>query len=574
MKIYDILFLLDEDQHFSKVTWGNPKMKEMYRLLFSSWISRQTVFSDAFPLISHDMFGEFLWDEDTFYYERLPAPEGRSYLLLKKRDDQSYLFTQALDRISEGVQLYDKNAYAVFFNKISRSISRIPDSVSVEGRHLLDMYDLEENVSTTLTCLHTQSPVINRVDHYKSSDGISIATANTAYPIRRGNELIGAVVFEQNKEVVDSCVHKMEEIDKALRLYEDHSHITRFSGYTFEHIIGHGEKLLHAISIARKVARQDSAVLLVGETGTGKEIFAQSLHRESKRKNKKFVALNCAAIPDSLIESILFGTQKGSFTGSEDKPGYFEEAEGGTLFLDELNSMSLNMQSKILRAIQENTFRRVGGQKDIKMNVRIISSCNEDPFRAIGENHFRKDLFYRLSTVMIELPPVREHIEDLDELIHFHLDAISFRYVHAFTKVDPEAADILKSYSWPGNVRELFHTLDYAQNVADCDTLRPEHLPSYLLKSRRNTGGQPSVKSETNDGVIAASPDFASPGSPKNLTVDFSKEDLQTIMDRHENMILKAALEHFGYNITKTADALGLRRQSLQYRIKKYGIII
>ena len=150
---------------------------------------------------------------------------------------------------------------------------------------------------------------------------------------------------------------------------------TRFSGYTFEHVVGHGEALQRAITIAQKIAPQESSVLLVGETGTGKEVFAQSIHRCSSRKDKKFVALNCAAIPESLIESLLFGTQKGSFTGSENRAGYFEEAEGGTLFLDEMNSMSLAMQSKILRSLQERSFRCVGGQKDIKMNVRIISSC-------------------------------------------------------------------------------------------------------------------------------------------------------------------------------------------------------
>ena len=222
----------------------------------------------------------------------------------------------------------------------------------------------------------------------------------------------------------------MAQAEKALRDFQPNTPPTRFSGYTFEHIIGNGENLQKAVRIARKIAPQNNSVLLVGETGTGKEIFAQSIHRCSPRKDKKFVALNCAAIPETLIESLLFGTQKGSFTGSENKVGYFEEAEGGTLFLDEMNSMSLAMQSKILRALQENSFRRVGGQKDISMDVRIISSCNKDPFLCIKENELRKDLFYRLSTVMIELPPLRNHKEDLEELIQYHLRSTVFQYVH------------------------------------------------------------------------------------------------------------------------------------------------
>lgn len=554
MNIYDILFLLDSEQHFLHVEWGNPRSEAMYHLLFTGWISRNTTADSVFSLSADGDAGELFWDDDHFFYDRKPAPDHCSYLFLKKRDDREYLFINALDHIADGIQLYDKNACAVYFNKKSRSISQIPDEMSVEGRHVLDMYELEEDVSTTLTCLHTQSPVINRVDHYKSNDGISIATANTAYPIRRGRELVGAVVFEQTSEIVKTYIQRMEKIDKALKLYEDHSHHVRFTGYSFEHIIGHGEKLQHAVFIAKKVARQDSSVLLVGETGTGKEIFAQSIHRESERRDKKFVALNCAAIPDSLIESILFGTQKGSFTGSEDKPGYFEEANGGTLFLDELNSMSLNMQSKILRALQENTFRRVGGQKDIKMDVRIISSCNEDPFRAIGENHFRKDLFYRLSTVMIELPPVREHKEDLNELIIYHLNATAFNYVHAFAEIDPEVREIFNAYSWPGNVRELFHVLDYAQNVAECDILKAQYLPTYLTKI---------VKDEKKE----------TPPQVQNVSIDFANHDLQSLMDKYEQGIIVKALEHYGYNITKTAEVLRIRRQSLQYRIKKYGII-
>lgn len=570
MKIYDVLFLLDPQQHLIAVEWGNPKIEETYHLLFTGWILRKEKLLSVFPQLGEDESGMFSWDKDFFYYEKRQAPDNCFYFFLKKRDDKEYLMAKALDHIAEGIQIYDKNACAVYFNSASRRISHIPDSISVEGRYLLDMYDLDENVSTAMTCLRTQSPVINRVDHYKSNDGVSIATANTSYPIHLGKELAGVVVFEQESATVKSNIQKMEEIGKALQNYNNHTHQIRFTGYSFDHIIGHGEKLERAISIAKKVARQDSSILLVGETGTGKEIFAQSIHRESRRKEKKFVAINCAAIPDPLIESLLFGTQKGSFTGSENKAGYFEEADGGTLFLDELNSMSLNMQSKILRAIQENTFRRVGGQKDIRMDVRIISSCNEDPFRSIAENHFRKDLFYRLSTVMIELPALREHKEDLEELIRYHLDATSFQYVHALSHIDPKVMERLQEYSWPGNVRELYHVLDYAQNVADSDTFCLEHLPGYLLKTHNTVAGT----------ITAGDPAEKTVQKPKNASVeagtpiDFASNDLQSLMDGYERQIILQALERYGYNITKTADVLGLRRQSLQYRIKKYSIII
>ena len=299
------------------------------------------------------------------------------------------------------------------------------------------------------------------------------------------------MAFEQTKEIVAAIKEKMIEAEQALDNFKKTSPETRFSGYTFDNVIGHGKALQEAVTIAKKIAPQNSSVLLVGETGTGKEIFAQSIHKSSKRSQKKFVALNCAAIPDSLIESMLFGTQKGSFTGSENRPGFFEEAQGGTLFLDELNSMSLSMQSKIIRALQENSFRRVGGQKDISMDVRIISSCNKDPFQCIADNQLRKDLFYRLSTVMIELPSLSMHMEDLEELVRYHLSATAYQYVHSATSLDDQVMELFQSYSWPGNVRELFHVLDYAQNLADGDIISLEHLPSYLLKEQKKTKKAP-----------------------------------------------------------------------------------
>lgn len=552
MDFYDVLFTLDLDGRFQTVAWGSEEAKKLYHLLFESWVARRRRAASVFPIHAGQESGSFRWDEDTFDYRFLPGPGESTYLLLSREDHRAYLFARALDQVAEGVQIYDKNACAVYFNKVSRKISHIPSGVDPQGRHLLDLYNLDESVSTTMTALRTQSPVINRVDHFKASDDTSIATANTSYPILREGELLGAVVFEQTEEIVQRNIKRMEETQRALKSFASRGSQITFSGYTFENVIGHSQRLRDAVAIAQKVAPQNSPVLLVGETGTGKEIFAQSIHQASPRRSKKFLAINCAAIPETLIESLLFGTQKGSFTGSEDKAGYFEEASGGTLFLDELNSMSLAMQSKILRVIQENTFRRVGGNKDLKLDVRIISSCNEDPFRAIADNQFRRDLFYRLSTVMLELPPLREHLEDLEELVRYHLNATSYQYVHGITEVDPQVYAILRSYHWPGNVRELFHVLDYAQNVADSSTMRPEHLPSYLLKSRT---------------APAASADTAP-------AIDFSSATLQSLLDDYEHQIIVQALDHCGGNISRTAQTLGILRQSLQYRIRKYGIVL
>ena len=547
--LYDILFTLDPKGRFQSVSWGSQEAEGLYRDLFESWAATQRAIDTAFSLPERAECGRFCWEETAFDFQFLPAPKDQRYLLLKREDNRPYLLARALDQIGDGVQIYDKNACVVYFNKASRGISQIPSGVSVEGRHLLDLYNLEESVSTTMTALQTQAPVIDRVDRFRVNDfnAAPIASANTSYPIFRNGELLGAVVFEQTEEIVERNIKKLEATRRALAAFPQKPPKVSFSGYTFDNVIGSCSKLREAVALAQRVAQQDSPILLVGATGTGKEIFAQSIHRASPRRGRKFLAINCAAIPETLIEGLLFGTQRGSFTGSEDKAGYFEEAVGGTLFLDELNSMSLAMQSKILRVIQEKTFRRVGGGRDLKLDVRIVSSCNEDPFKAVSENTFRRDLFYRLSTVMIELPPLREHLEDLEELVRYPLEATAYQFVHSITQMEAEVYGLLRAYHWPGNVRELFHVLDYAQNVADSGIIEVRHLPPYLLKHR------------------------AGPEPPQEI--DFSRETLQSLMDRYEQEIISKALDHCGFNISQTAQTLGILRQSLQYRIRKYGLI-
>ena len=548
--LYDILFTLDQSDCFCEVAWGSREAEDLYRDLFHSWTAARRPARDAFDLPRELDSGELLWEENIFSFQLLPAPDKGRYLLLKREDNRPYLLARALDQITDGVQIYDKNACAVYFNRASRNISHIPGGVGVEGRHLLDLYNLDETVSTTMTALQTQAPVIDRVDSFRVNDfsAAPIASANTSYPIFREGELLGAVVFEQTAEIVDKNIKKLEATRRALSSFQNKPPKISFSGYTFDNVIGSCPKLREAVALARRVAPQDSPILLVGETGTGKEIFAQSIHRASRRRSGRFLAINCAAVPETLIESLLFGTKKGSFTGSEDKAGYLEEAAGGTLFLDELNSMSLAMQSKILRVLQEKTFRRVGSSQELRLDVRVISSCNEDPFKAVAENTFRRDLFYRLSTVMIELPPLRDHLEDLEELIRSHLEATAYQFVRAVTQIDPEVYALLRSYHWPGNVRELFHVLDYAQNVTDSDHIEVRHLPPYLLKHQ------------------------AAPAS-EIPPVDFSRETLQSLMDNYERQIIAQALDHCGYNISRTAQTLGILRQSLQYRIRKYGLI-
>ena len=554
MYLFDVLFTIGPREEFLSLTWGGEHAALPYRPMCEHWVEQRHKIFEVLPLPDQRPGGSLVWNGAQLAYLLLPAPEGKQYLLLSWNANLEFLYTRALDQLPFGVQIYDKNTHAVYFNQASREISHIPSGVNITGRHLLDMYDLEETVSTTMTALRTQSPVIDRVDQFSVDNGTFIASANTSYPIFQNGQLSGAVTFEHTEETIQKYYQSIQDTRQALKHFSGSAAPVRFSGYTFENVIGSSEKLRSAAELAQRVAPQNSPVMLVGETGTGKEIFAQSIHRSSPRAGKKFVAINCAAIPETLIESLLFGTAKGSFTGSEDKAGYFEEASGGTLFLDELNSMSLVMQSKLLRVLQERTFRRVGGKKDLELDVRIISSCNEDPFQTVEENKFRRDLFYRLSSVIIELPPLREHLEDLEQLTWYHLEQTAFQYVHRITRIQPQVYQLLRAYRWPGNVRELFHVLDYAQNVADSDVMTVEHLPAYLRKNQ------------------APAPRQSAPPTPSGH-IDFSHTSLQALMDDYEKEVITQALDHCGYNISQTAQALGILRQSLQYRIRKYGII-
>lgn len=554
MYLFDVLFTIGPREEFLSLTWGGEHAALPYRPMCEHWVEQRHKIFEVLPLPDQRPGGSLVWNGAQLSYLLLPAPEGKQYLLLSWNANLEFLYTRALDQLPFGVQIYDKNTHAVYFNQASREISHIPSGVNITGRHLLDMYDLEETVSTTMTALRTQSPVIDRVDQFSVDNGTFIASANTSYPIFQNGQLSGAVTFEHTEETIQKYYQSIQDTRQALKHFSGSAAPVRFSGYTFENVIGSSEKLRSAAELAQRVAPQNSPVMLVGETGTGKEIFAQSIHRSSPRAGKKFVAINCAAIPETLIESLLFGTAKGSFTGSEDKAGYFEEASGGTLFLDELNSMSLVMQSKLLRVLQERTFRRVGGKKDLELDVRIISSCNEDPFQTVEENKFRRDLFYRLSSVIIELPPLREHLEDLEQLTRYHLEQTAFQYVHRITRIQPQVYQLLRAYRWPGNVRELFHVLDYAQNVADSDVMTVEHLPAYLRKNQA-----PAPRQSVSPAI-----------SP---SIDFSHTSLQALMDDYEKEVITQALDHCGYNISQTAQALGILRQSLQYRIRKYGII-
>ncbi len=314
--------------------------------------------------------------------------------------------------------------------------------------------------------------------------------------------------------------------------------------YSFDHmVIGHSEEMRKVFDQVKRVAKWDSTVLVRGESGTGKELVASAIHYNSPRSNKPFIKLNCAALPENLLESELFGHEKGAFTGAiKQRQGRFEQANGGTLFLDEIGEISPIFQAKLLRVLQESEFERVGGNKTIKVNVRIVTATNRDLEAEVEADNFREDLYYRLNVMPIYLPPLRERMEDLPELAGFIVDKLSKQQGRAL-KITDGAIRTLMSYPWPGNIRELENCLERSsvmceQGIIDLDVISLSGMEQTTL----------------------------APGRPKPPQVDFNDQNL----DERERVT--AALEQAGWVQARAARLLGMTPRQIAYRIQTLNI--
>ena len=549
----DVVVKLDSSGTVLSLDWHNEELRQ-------AWLGHRTAYENQVfsRLPPSEPAGHLWWGPRRFQYKRLATGGGSTFLLLKLDDQLSELLYRAFDCLDDGVQIYDEDASLVYLNSTSRKMSGFADyNYPVEGKKLMDLYQVTDESSTVLTVLRTKRPVINRFARFQTAEGKTILTCNTGYPLfREDGRFLGVVNFEQNANVLRKKKEHNEKISLAMEqeittgLYAKDP-----STYTFEDYVGSSVQVREAVALAQSVAAKESNVLLLGETGTGKEIFAQAIHHDSLRSKKKFVAINCSAVPEQLVESILFGTEKGSFTGSLEKRGLFEEVDGGTIFLDELNSMSLAMQAKLLRVLQENSFRRVGGNREIKVNVRVIASCNEDVFRLIQENKLRQDLFYRVATIMITLPPLRDHLDDMETLIWHRIRHSKLKYALQFTKISDEVIWLLQQYRWPGNGRELNHVVDYAMTVSDGEVMGKEHLPAYILDAV-------SYPRELH---------LEAEGAPESAPFSIGRIDrsLQSMMRDFERQVIQKALQQTQGNISQAAKLLGLNRQNLQYRLKR-----
>lgn len=317
---------------------------------------------------------------------------------------------------------------------------------------------------------------------------------------------------------------------------------------SFEHILGSSQLIMEAKRLAQFASRGDSSVLLLGESGCGKEVFARTIHYESKRGNHPFIAVNCAAIPDALMESELFGYVEGAFTGAVrgGKPGKFELANGGTIFLDEIGDMSMPLQAKMLRVLQERVVERVGDTKVIPVDVRVIAATNKDLLTLVERGRFRQDLFYRLDVISIKIPPLRERPEDIPAIANGllqHLNRICGTHVQ---KIASDVLKIFAHYEWPGNIRELENVLEYALNFVEADEVKVCHLPPRF--------------SQISQRVVP-------PRSGAS-----SRKTLMEFLSEFERELIRDALKACGDNRVLAAKRLGISRSALYKKMAKYSM--
>jgi DNA-binding NtrC family response regulator len=317
---------------------------------------------------------------------------------------------------------------------------------------------------------------------------------------------------------------------------------------TFENIIGSSPEIQKIIEISKKIARTETTtILLLGESGTGKDMFSRAIHNESNRKDKPFVTINCSSLPETLLESELFGYEKGAFTDAQkQKKGLFEVAENGTVFLDEIGEINHATQLKLLNVLENRNIRRLGGTVDIPVDIRIIAATNKDLKKSVDEKVFREDLYYRLKVFQITIPALKEHKQDIPELINFFIKQFNNQFRKNIEKITPEALNLMKNYNWPGNIRELRNVVERAVILESSDILIEENLPREVRDIKEEIKGL----------------------NPYNFDIPeigFSLEEM-------EKSIIKQALEKANYNQTKASKILNISRDTLRYKQKKHNL--
>ncbi|MDP4171612.1 MAG: sigma 54-interacting transcriptional regulator [Bacillota bacterium] len=447
-----------------------------------------------------------------------------------------------LKSIDEGIHVVNTDGQTIYYNEVAAKHDGLEVN-EVLGKPLLTAFpSLTEGTSTLLRVIRSEKPIFNQTQMYVNMHGNKIETMNTTLPIFLEKKIIGAVEIAKDYSRMKLLAERLLDLQKGFKKDENRDTKRKNVKYTLDDLKTTNEEFLRMKIEAVKLAKSDSPILVYGESGTGKELFVQGIHDASLRAQGPFIAQNCAAIPETLLESILFGTAKGSYTGAVERKGLFELADGGTLFLDELHTMPIELQAKLLRVLEDGLVRKVGGSHSNVANVRVIAAMNEHPKQALLERKLRSDLFYRLNVFAFSLQPLRERKEDILYLTDFFIQLYNEQLFKKVQGIEREVELFFLRYAWPGNVRELKHTIEYMMNVCEGNILLSSHLPVMLKQYG-------SIENTRNKEEVSLS--------------------LRSSMRNHERQLIEEALYKTSGNIQQASKLLDIPRQTLQYKIQK-----
>jgi transcriptional regulator with PAS, ATPase and Fis domain len=554
-KIFDGIIIINQDK---KIVFCNKSFKTIMNIKDLNIIGKQ--YNDVF--YNNNLINKIIEKEGTVEQE---LTTNNKYLLLKKfsyKSKENNIHTvlilkdvtiqkdskDQLEKLKESLEMIEElldNAYygMAIVDEDGKIVKwNYEKFLGIKEEEVLGKYVQEVIENTRLHIVaKTGKKELCQVQKVKGNYVIT-----SRIPIVKDSKIIGAagtILFKDLNEL-KSLAKKLELLEDTLHKYKGELNRMYSAKYSFDDIITENKEMLQLKEIAKRAADTNSTVLIQGESGTGKELFAHAIHNASSRKYGSFVTINCAAIPRELLESELFGYEEGAFTGAKKtgKIGKFELANGGTILLDEIGSMPLEMQAKLLRVLESREFERIGSNNRINLDVRVIASTNEDLEEAVIKGKFRRDLYYRLNVITIEIPPLRQRPEDISKLAQYFINKLSQDLVIRPKKIAYETLNILTMHKWLGNVRELRNVIEMALSLTIGDIIRPEHLPEYLLKDTKIRG---------------------------------DKEDSLTLKDivaMAEIEAIKRVLEECKGNKTLAAEKLGIHRTALHKKIKSYKL--
>lgn len=439
---------------------------------------------------------------------------------------------------SKNVVIINKKGEITYFTKENLLVYDLMLENTI-GRKLTTLYkNLDNSNSSMISAVKTGKSYFNLKQGLKTQQDNFVYQVGSTYPLIEDDKIIGAIEFSDILDENGFRTLLCKTLDKD-RTYNENGTL-----YSVNDIITRNSRMIEIKEKIINASKSESIVLIQGHTGTGKELVAHSIHNCSNRRNGPFISQNCGAIPENLLESILFGSTKGSFTSAEDKPGLFELAKGGTLFLDEINSLSTFSQVKILKAIEEKRIRRLGGTKEIPVDIRIIVALNEDPEKMMIDGRMRDDLYYRLSVVQINLPDLIERKDDIELLSNYFIDLYNREFGLNVKMISNELLSVFHQYHWPGNIRELRNVIEGSFNNIPLNELTVKDIPKRILTGNKN-----------NIAKLLDNPDY----------------DLKSHLENYEKDIILKAYDAHQDNLTSAARSLKISKQLLRYKLDKYG---